>query len=86
MEKDEKYKSKLQNKICVEKELFAATRAKMEFFTDSEESGLEYESATDHEQNSDTLVHGYESDDDVEDIIDAPLLQLKIQVHTLCYD
>ena len=86
MQKDDKYKSKLQNKKCAEKELFAATRAEMEFMTDSEDSSLEYESATDHEQDCDTLVHGDESDDDVEDILDAPLLQLKIQVPTLCDD
>ena len=82
MEKDDKVK--IRNKICAEK-VFTA-RAEMEFMTDSEESGLEYESATDHEHDDDTLVHGDEPDDDVEDILDDPLLQLKIQVHTPCYD
>ena len=82
MEKDDK--DKIQNKICAEK-VFTA-RAEMEFMTDSEESGLEYESATDHEQDCDTPVHGDETDDDVEDILDAPLLQLKIQVNTPFYD
>ena len=47
---------------------------------DSEESSLEYESATD----GDTLVHN-ESDDDVEDILDAPLLQLILKVCTPGY-
>ena len=58
------------------------TRKERECITDSEESGLEYESATD----GDTLVNSDESDDDVEDILDAPLLQLIIQVCTPDYD
>ena len=49
---------------------------------DSEESGLEYESATD----VDTHVYSDESDYDNEDILDAPLLQLIIQVCTPGYD
>ena len=49
---------------------------------DSEESGLDYESAT----NGDTHVYSDESDDDIEDILDAPLLQLIIQVCTPDYD
>ena len=57
MEKDDKVK--IRNKICAEK-VFTA-RAEMEFMTDSEESGLEYESATDHEHDDDTLVHGDDS-------------------------
>ena len=49
---------------------------------DSEGSGLKYESASD----GDTVVHSDESDDYVEDILDAPLLQLIIQVCTPDYD
>ena len=51
------------------------------YMADSEESGLEYESATD----GDTVVHSDESDDDVEDILDAPLLQLIKQLCTPGY-
>ena len=53
-------------------------REERECIADSEESGLEYESATD----GDTLVNSDESDDDDEDILNAPLLQLIIQVCT----
>ena len=58
-------------------------REEAENIADSEESGLEYESATDNEHDCDTLVHGDESDDDTEDILDTPLLQLILQVATL---
>ena len=50
---------------------------------DSEESGLEYESATDNEHDCDTLIHGDESADEIEDILDTPPLLAILQVVTL---
>ena len=44
---------------------------------------MEYESATDNEHDCDTLIHGDESDDEIEDILNTPLLQLILQVATL---
>ena len=81
MQNDDKDKIKLQTKTFEERELCAATRAVVDFMTDSEESGLEYESATDHEHDYDTLVNSDASGDVFEDILDTSLLQLKIQVN-----
>ena len=67
-------RNKIQNEACSGKE--------RKYLADSEGSGLEYESATE----GDTVVHSDESDDYVEDILDAPLLQLIIQVCTPGYD
>ena len=67
-------RNKLQNEACAVKE--------RKYMADSEGSGLKYESASD----GDTVVHSDESDDYVEDILDAPLLQLIIQVCTPDYD
>ena len=55
-------------------------REENENIADSEESGLEYESATDNEHDCDTLVHGDESDDNTVDILDTSLLHLLLQV------
>ena len=84
-QKDDKDKIKLQTKTFEERELCAATRAVVDFMTDSEESGLEYESATDHEHGIDTLVNSDASGDGVEEILDTSLFQLKKQVIALCF-
>ena len=60
-------------------------REGVDYIADSEESGLEYESATDNEHDCDTLLHGDESEDEIEDILDTPLLLLILQVATLQY-
>ena len=59
------------------------SREEIGYIADSEESGLEYESATDNEHDCDTLIQGDESDDGIEYILETPLLQLILQVVTL---
>ena len=74
-------KNKLPNEACADicEEVLVLKREESECIADSEESGLEYESATD----GDTLVHSDDSDD--EDILDAPLLKMITQVCTPGY-
>jgi hypothetical protein len=78
--------NKLRKKTCEDKceEVDVAGEDSGEccnqYLADSEESGVEYESATDEEHDSDTLVLGDESDEDGQGILDAPLLQLIMQV------
>ena len=57
------------------------TKETIKYDAESEESGLEYESATDTEYGCDTLVYSDQSDDDsLEDILDTPVLKPSAQV------